>query len=126
MPGITSGLVADARYALRSLVHRPAITIVAVATLAIGCGAATTTMSVVDSVLLDPLAYPDADRLVSIWHDAPGATLPVDRGGLPSSGSMFLTYAEQNRVFEHIGIWTPGVATITGEGEPEEVPRVAV
>ncbi|HEY9183256.1 MAG TPA: ABC transporter permease, partial [Gammaproteobacteria bacterium] len=98
----------------------------AVATLAIGSGAATTTLSVVDSILLEPLAYPEGDELVSIWHDAPGATLPVDRGGLPSSASMYVTYAEQNRVFEHIGIWTPGVATITGDGEPEEVPRIAV
>jgi predicted permease len=119
-------LLADSRYALRALLSRPAITVIAVVTLAIGCGAATTTMSVVDSILLEPLAYPEADELVSIWHDAPGATLPVDRGGLPSSASMFVTYAEQNRAFEHVGAWTPGVATITGDGEPEEVPRVAV
>jgi predicted permease len=119
-------LLADSRYALRALLSRPAITAIAVVTLAIGCGAATTTLSVVDSILLEPLAYPEADRLVSIWHDAPGATLPVDRGGLPSSASMYVTYAEQNRVFEHVGVWTPGVATITGDGEPEEVPRIGV
>jgi len=126
LAAVGSGLFSDTRYALRSLLARPALACLAVATLAIGCGAATTTLSVVDSILLEPLAYPEADRLVSIWHDAPGATLPVDRGGLPSSGSMYVTYAEQNRVFEHIGIWTPGVATITGDGEPEEVPRIAV
>jgi predicted permease len=39
---------------------------------------------------------------------------------------MYLTYAEENRAFESIGLWTPGVATITGNGDPEEVPRVAV
>src|SRR5688572_23804604 len=119
-------LWSDARYALRALLARPALTAVAVATLAIGSGAATTTFAVVDSILLEPLAYPDADEVVAVWLDAPGATLPVDRGGLPLSGPMFLTFAEQNRVFENLGVWTPGPATITGEGEPEEVPRIAV
>ena len=118
--------ISDARYALRALASRPAITAVAVATLAIGSGAATTTFAVVDSILLEPLAYPDADELVAVWLDAPGATWPVDPGQLPLSGPMFLTFAEQNRVFENLGVWTPGTATITGEGEPEEVPRIAV
>lgn len=39
---------------------------------------------------------------------------------------MYFTYAEENRVFEAIGLWTPGVATVTGEGEPEEVPRIGI
>ena len=123
---LPSGVLADTRYALRALLARPAITAIAVATLAIGSGAATTTFAVVDSILLEPLAYPDADEVVAVWLDAPGATLPVDPGGLPLSGSMSITFAEQNRVFESLGVWTPGVATITGEGEPEEVPRLAI
>jgi len=123
---IVGALWSDARYAFRALLSRPAITAVAVATLAIGSGAATTTFAVVDSILLEPLAYPDADELVAVWLDAPGATWPVDPGQLPLSGPMFLTFAEQNRVFENLGVWTPGTATITGEGEPEEVPRIAV
>ncbi|HXS79011.1 MAG TPA: ABC transporter permease [Gammaproteobacteria bacterium] len=119
-------LFADARYALRSLRQRPAITAVAVATLAIGAGAATATFAVVNSVLLEPLSYPRADELVAIWHDAPGAEFPLEDGGLLASASMFFTYTDENRVFENVGLWTPGVATITGDGEPEEVPRVAV
>jgi len=119
-------LWSDARYALRSLLARPAITAVAIATLAIGSGAATTTFAVVDRILLEPLAYPEADELVAVWLDAPGSTWSLDRGGLPLSGPMFLTFAEQNRVFENLGVWAPGTATITGEGEPEEVPRIAV
>ena len=125
MSGV-GALWSDARYALRALLARPAITAVAVATLAIGCGAATTTFAVVDNILLEPLAYPDADELVAVWLDAPGSSWPLDRGGLPLSGPMFLTFAEQNRVFENLGVWTPGTATIIGEGEPEEVPRIAV
>ena len=119
-------LLEDVRYAFRSLAIAPAITAVAVATLAIGSGAATTTFAVVDRILLEPLAYPEADELVAVWLDAPGSTWSLDRGGLPLSGPMFLTFAEQNRVFENLGVWTPGTATIIGEGEPEEVPRIAV
>ena len=119
-------LWSDARYAVRALIARPALTAVAVATLAIGSGAATTTFAVVDSILLEPLAYPGADEVVAIWHDAPGAEFPLEDGGLLASASMLATYAEQNRVFESIGLWTPGVATVTGDGEPEEVPRIGV
>ena len=121
-----SALLGDARYALRALLARPAITAVAVATLAIGSGAATTTFAVVDSILLEPLAYPEADEVVAIWHEAPGAAFPLEDGGLLASASMLFTYADENRVFESIGLWTPGLATVTGDGEPEEVPRVGV
>jgi putative ABC transport system permease protein len=122
----SQALLSDSRYALRSLLRSPALTLVAVATLAIGTGAATATFAVVNSVLIEPLAYPEADEVVAIWHDAPGAPFPLEGGGLLASASMLFTYADENRVFESIGLWTPGVATITGDGEPEEVPRVAV
>jgi predicted permease len=123
---LANGLLADARYALHSLLRSPILTLVAVATLAIGTGAATATFAVVNSVLIEPLAYPEADEVVAIWHDAPGAPFPLEGGGLLASASMLLTYTDENRVFENIGLFTPGVATITGDGEPEEVPRVAV
>jgi putative ABC transport system permease protein len=126
MSSALNGLVSDARYALRSLLRNPVLTLVAVATLAIGIGAATATFAVVNSVLIEPLNYPEADEVVAIWHDAPGAPFPLEGGGLFSSASMLLTYTDENRVFESIGLWTPGVATVTGDGEPEEVPRVAV
>jgi len=121
-----NGLLSDGRYALRSLLRSPALTLVAVVTLAIGSGAATATFAVVNSVLLEPLWYPEADEVVAIWHDAPGAEFPLEAGGLFASASMWSTYADENRVFEHIGLWTPGLATVTGDGDPEEVPRVGV
>jgi predicted permease len=118
----------DVHYALRSLRSSPALTSVAVATFVIGIGAATAMFAVVDSVLLEPLAYPDADELVAIVHRAPGSDLlPTNGAGdVLASDSMFFTYAEENRVFDSIGIWTPGAATVTGGDEPEELPRVAV
>jgi hypothetical protein len=117
----------DLRYALRGLRRSPLFTLVAIATLAIGTGANTAVFSVVDGVLLKPLPYPNPDRLVAVWHDAPGAPgLGAVSDGLRMSPSMLVTYQDENRSFEHIGTWEPAVAYVTGLGEPEQVPAVWV
>jgi predicted permease len=117
-----STFLKDARYATRTLARAPGFTLTVILTLALGIGGATAVFSIVDSVLLKPLPYPDSDRLVAVWHDAPGAPgLITVSGGLRTSPSMYFTYAEHNRVFEHVGIWTPGTANVTGIAEPEEV-----
>jgi putative ABC transport system permease protein len=67
---------ADAAYAIRSLSRSGAFAVAAIATLAIGIGAATTISSVVDVILLKPLPFPDADRLVSIGEIGRPRTLP--------------------------------------------------
>ena len=89
--------VRDLRQAARGLVRSTSFTIVAVATLAIGIGATTAVFSVVDGVLLKPLPYPESDRLVAVWHDAPGAPgLTAVAGGLQMSPSMLVTYQDEN------------------------------
>src|SRR5262245_61042841 len=120
--------VHDLRYAARTLRRSPLFTLVAVLTLAICSGADTAVFSVVDGVLLKPMPYPNPDELVAVWQSAPGAkfTGGFTGGRLTTSASMFFTYAEQNRVFQRIGIWTRASASITGIGEPEEVPAVLV
>jgi predicted permease len=117
----------DVRYALRMLRHNPVFTVVALLTLTIGIGANTAVFSVVNSVLLKPLAYPKSEELVAVWHAAPGAAgLSSVSGDLRLSASMFFTYAEENRTFQAIGIWAPVRSTVTGLAEPEQVPTVLV
>src|SRR6201984_2815351 len=66
-------LLADVRYGLRALRRNPMFTVVASLTIAIGIGANTAVFSVVNSVLLKPLNFPDAEQLVSLHQIAPGA-----------------------------------------------------
>jgi putative ABC transport system permease protein len=73
-------LLTDVRYAFRSLARSPGFTSVAVLTLALGIGANAAIFSVIDAVLLDPLAFPEPDRLVSIRGSAPGSDLPEEFG----------------------------------------------
>jgi hypothetical protein len=89
--------------------------------LALGIGATTAIFSVVNSIVLRPLPYPDSDRLVNIVHVVDGG-----RELAYFSDPIFLTYAEQNRAFESIGVWSSGVATVTGGGEPEQIRRLSV
>ena len=68
----------DFRYALRTLRGAPALTLVIVASLAIGIGANTAIFSVVNALLLKPLPYPDPDRLAILWLRSPGINIPQD------------------------------------------------
>src|SRR5262245_32377950 len=117
----------ELRHTLRMLRLNPFFTLAAVLTLAIGIGANTAVFSVVNTVLLKPLPYPEADRLISVQHTAPGAPGLVSASGdLRLSASMFFTYADQNRSFDAIGAWTVGTRTVTGQGEPEEARIIIV
>jgi predicted permease len=125
--GTLASLRDDTRYALRALVRSPLFTITALLTLAIGCGANTAVFSVIDGVLLKPLPYPNPEELVAVWHDAPGAPGIADvSGALRMSPSMLVTYQDENRSFEKIGMWVSGTASVTGIGEPEQVASVAL
>jgi len=120
-------LMRDLKHGLRGLRRNSTFTAVALLTIAIGIGANTAVFSVVNSVLLKPLPYPESDRLVAIWHSAPGAPgLLAASGELRLSESMYVTYADQNRTFQNFGIWTEDTATVTGLAEPEQVRTIDV
>jgi predicted permease len=92
-------------------------TLIAIFTLALGIGANTAIFSVVRGVLLKPLPFDDADRLVGVWHTAPGIGIPE----LNMAPSTYLIYREEGRVFEEVGLWNGGAVSVTGSGEPERV-----
>ena len=105
------------RHVLRRLGRSPMFTVTSVLTLAIGIGANTSIFSVVNGVILKPLPYRDADRLVGVWHKAPGLNLPQ----LNASPATYFTYREEGKTFEDIGLWRRESASVTGISEPEQV-----
>lgn len=112
-------VMADARFALRSIRRAPVIAGAAVVTLALGIGAATAIYTVVDAVVLKPLPFPHGDRLFVVgeenaernWHRQTAAP------------ANYLDWKEQVPAFEFIGGYSDGrsSATLTGEGEPQIV-----
>ena len=119
--------LADLRLALRRLIKAPGFAVTVLLTLAIGIGANTAVFSVVNSVLLKPLPYPQSDRLVSLWLNAPGAAgLANFQNGLPLSASMYFTFSENSRAFQSLGAWNKNKANVTGLSRPEQVNIILV
>jgi putative ABC transport system permease protein len=112
----------DLRFALRLLYRNPGFTVVAVGALALGIGANTAIFSVVNSVLLRPLPYPAADRLVNVYE----ANLKRGWDHFPTSGSTYLAWKEQSHSFEDMLLMERGSGSVTGMGEPEQVPGLRV
>jgi predicted permease len=105
----------DVRFAFRMLTKRPRFTFIAVLTLALGIGANTAIFTVVHSVLLQQLPFPNANRLAIVW------SIYGNEGRAPASGPELAAIREQSRLFEDLGgIWAQSGA-LTGEGEPQQV-----
>jgi putative ABC transport system permease protein len=119
------GLAQDVRYAVRQLGKSPGFAAVAVLTLALGIGANTAIFSVVDGVLLRPLPYHDAHRLVRVWHVPPSKSFP----GMETftvSAANYLDWRSQNHVFEDMAIYSYRGFTLTGGDKPQQVDAGAV
>src|SRR5512143_370995 len=106
-------LWSDMRYAVRTLLRVPGFAVVAVVTLALGIGANTAIFSVVNGVLLRPLPYPNAERIVRVWSVTPDEP----RGS--NSAPDFLDLERQNRSFAAIAGYREDALTI---GTPGEAP----
>jgi predicted permease len=120
--GLFDSVGRDLRHSLRSLSRRPAFTLAAVLTLALGLGATTAIFSVVYSVLIKPLPYPNADELVTISYTPEN----IPNGLSGSEPSMHFTYRDETRAFTSLGFWQQSAATLTGLGEPERVRALQV
>lgn len=110
-----NGLVQDLRYAIRQMRKNRGFTIVAVLTLALGIGANSAIFSVVNGVLLNPLPFPNASRIVSMFQDKPNFA----KGSI--SYPNFLDWQRENRTFVAIAAYRWGDGAITGVGQPEDV-----
>src|ERR1044072_4318241 len=105
----------DVRFGLRLFWKRPGFTAVALAVLALGVGANTAIFSVVNAVLLRPLPYPGAERIVAF--DGVNPSKGIDESNL--SAPDFNDWREQARSFEALSIYAAGNANMAGGGEPE-------
>ncbi len=114
--GILEALLQDIRYGLRVLAKQRGFTVVAVLTLALGIGANTAIFSVVNELLLRPLPYANADRLVMLWEIA-----PEGRHQNTTSRANFRTWREQSTSFESMAAFSDQRVALTGDGEPEEL-----
>jgi hypothetical protein len=110
----------DIRFALRTLRKNPGFALVAVLAMGVGIGVKTTIFSVFNQMLLRPLPYPDASRLVFVWETYPRFGLERNT---PAPGN-FVDWRSQNHVFQDMAAFTAGLAgvfTRTGGEQPERL-----
>src|SRR3954466_13853943 len=108
-----TALLQDIRYAVRTLRRTAALSLVIVASLAIGIGANTAIFSVVNALLLKPLPYPDPDRLAVLWLRSPGINIPQD---WPSPG-QFIDVRNENKSFAEMSISQGRSGTLLGRAD---------
>jgi len=113
-------LVQDIRYAIRLLLKRPGFAAVAILTLALGIGATTAIFTVVNAVLLSPLPFRDAERLVEV------RIISKNGEDFPLPDADFLAWRSENQTSDAIAVYWASRATLTGDGVPERIGSAAV
>lgn len=109
----------DIRYAVRGLLREPALAATAIVTLALGIGANTAVFGLVEGLILRPLPFPDADRLVQVWQTEP------DNPKRPVAPANFLDWRRDSRSFEGLAAFTLRRRNLLGEA-PEQVEVASV
>ena len=117
-PNSMPGLPQDSALALRSLRRSPIYSVVAILTLALGIGANTDVFSLLNSVLLKPLPYPEPERLVLLWESAPFFGLRDS----PAAPANYFDWKERSRSFEEMGALEDASFRLSLGGSPEVIP----
>lgn len=112
----------DIRFAVRSLLKAPGFTVIAILVIAIGIGANTAVFSVINTVLLKPLTYPDPQSLVHLIHNSDGGSFNV------ANVPKFNIWQQQTGIFQKVAAYDTGGAglNLTGNDQPEQVQGVHV
>ena len=112
----------DLKSAFRTLLRRPAVTALAALTLAVGIGSATAIFSIVYTLLVKPLEFPNGDRLVRVWELTP------ERQRFSASGPDYADFVESTTTFEALAAYNDmrRSLTLTGAGDPARLEAVAV
>src|SRR5262245_31132308 len=105
----------DLRYGARMLLKSPGFTLIAIITLALGIGANTAIFTILNAVVLRPLDFDQAERLVICWESSPAKSLPR----FPVSALNFKDWQAQQSVFEQMAVFKDADLTLSGAGEPE-------
>jgi predicted permease len=113
-------LWSDVRYGVRMLLRSPAFTLVAILTLALGIGANSALFSLVNGILLSPLRFPQADRLVALYQHKP----QFEYGSI--SYPNFLDWQRDNRAFQSLAAFRPTDFSLTGLGEAQRIDGIMV
>src|SRR5882672_1065548 len=109
----------DLRYGARMLLKNPGFTLIAVITLALGIGANTAIFSVINGVLLRPLAFHEPDRLFMLWTDNPAYQLGFHE--LPATNADLPEWRATATSFEQLAAFQSNTADISGGGDPERI-----
>ncbi|HZD05329.1 MAG TPA: ABC transporter permease, partial [Longimicrobiales bacterium] len=110
-------LLSNLRFALRSLRKHPRFSLLAVAAFAVGVGSNVAIFSVVDDVLLDPLPFPDAGRLVLVWESNPERG--IDR--VPAAPAKFFEWREERSLFSSMALWRTDAMDLAGEDGAQRI-----
>jgi putative ABC transport system permease protein len=113
-------LLEDSRQGLRLLAKNAGSTTVAIVTLALGIGASTAVFSVVDAVLLRPLPYGQAERIVIPWRQAP-AGFDLGYSEVPWGADAFALFRAESRTLQELAAFKSDAFTLTGRGEPVQL-----
>ena len=107
----------DMRYAMRAFARAPGFTATAILSLAIGIGANTAIFSVASALLLRPLPYAHADRLVILWNRSPGLGITEDW----FSTAQYFDIRTRHQGFDDLALAIGANYNLTGDGEPERI-----